>query len=236
MVEFLPHPICVYLRNLWIPQTFEYPLARIVSISQSFLTMHPLRLTFTLIAAFATHALAAPIDVTKGFAGATWGMSPTEVAKATGAVNAGFVSVKPDVRRPPRPIESGSQDVADMSGVPAIIYVKGAEGNPITTLYVFYDNKLTQIYREAQLDTLGINPFAYLRTNITSDGSIALVPQPSLPYGSFTALKAVPSPLFSLTSLPLQKSAIEAWNAAQEADKRARESKFKADVLPKLLE
>jgi|GEM_PF-5091187 len=200
--------------------------------------MHPLRLTLALVAAFSAHALAAPIDVTKGFAGATWGMSPAEVAKATGAVDAGFVPVKPDGNRflPPRPIDSGSQNVADMSGVPAVIYFKETEGNQITTLYVFYDSKLTQIYRLSELDTLGINPLEYVRTNITSDGSIALVQQPQTPCGAFTTFKTGPSPLFSLTSLPLQESAIEAWHAAQEADKRARESKFKADVLPKLLE
>ena len=161
-----------------------------------------------------------------------------EVAKATGAVDAGFVPVKPDGNRflPPRPIDSGSQNVADMSGVPAVIYFKETEGNQITTLYVFYDSKLTQIYRLSELDTLGINPLEYVRTNITSDGSIALVQQPQTPCGAFTTFKTGPSPLFSLTSLPLQESAIEAWHAAQEADKRARESKFKADVLPKLLE
>jgi hypothetical protein len=179
--------------------------------------MHPLRLTFALVAAFAVHALAAPIDVTKGFAGATWGMSPAEVAKATGAVDAGFVSrVYPDV--------------------PTVILVKRTEANQLSTCYVCYDGKLVQIYRLSALDIFGINPQNFVTSNLTSDGSIqieaSMEPNPHfLPDGvfkSFNVNVGTYNFAFSLAHRSLRRSIYDAWHQGQV-------EKLQSQTLPKLL-
>jgi hypothetical protein len=178
--------------------------------------MHSLRLPFLLAVAFAAHALAAPIDVTRGFAGATWGMSPAEVAKATGAVDAGFVSdIQPNV--------------------PTTILVKQTEDNQISTYYVCDGGKLVQIYRLSNLDVFGVNPETFVTSSLTSDGSIKIDasmqgPPYWLPRGHFKGFKVGPYNFaFSLQVEALERSIYEAWHQGQV-------EKLQSQTLPKLLE
>lgn len=176
--------------------------------------MRPLRLTLALLAAFTAHTLAAPIDVTKGFAGATWGMSPAEVAKATGAVDAGFV------RRYP--------------SIPTIVLVKQAENNQLVTFYVFHLDKLVEIVRGSNLDNFNIAPQNLVTSSFTSDGSIRISAAgqfPSFnPAGDLKAFNQISYNLvFELLCKPVEKSVNDAWMAENEAQ-------FRAHTLPKLLE
>lgn len=181
--------------------------------------MHPLRLTLALVAAFATHALAAPIDVTKGFAGAMWGMSPAEVAKATGAVDAGY-----------QPVQY-SQPVTPLSGVPVVILVKQSDDGQLSTFYVCYDGKLAEIVRGANLETFCAKADDIVTSSFKSDGSISIVSAmnftPSFfPPGHFESFKLKPYNLvFSLVCQPIEN-----------AITKASEDKFKTQSLPKLLE
>jgi len=178
--------------------------------------MHPLRLALAIVVVAAAHALAAPIDVTKGFAGATWGMSPAEVAKATGAVDAGFVpSAHPEV--------------------PTMVFVKYTQDGRLGTYYVFYEGKLVQIYRLSNLDTFGLNPAYFVEPSLTSDGSVEIdasmdLPPSFLPRGEMKSAKVGPYNFgLSLTCKSLKQAISEAWMQEQV-------TKLKTQTLPKLVE